>query len=73
MSHAQGKQARLQRSFQNISDEQSLNVEQVTLFSQMGWYGSFGWDKLLRSNRILIISEAGAGKTYECQTERTRL
>ena len=24
------------------------------------------WDTLLKSKRILIVSEAGSGKTYEC-------
>lgn len=31
-----------------------------------------GWEKLLETDRILIVSEAGAGKTYECK-ERKRL
>jgi len=26
------------------------------------------WDELLKSQRILIVSEAGAGKTYECES-----
>jgi hypothetical protein len=32
----------------------------------------FGWSELLKSRRILIVSEAGAGKTYECRTQRDR-
>lgn len=31
------------------------------------------WDDLLRSQRILIVSEAGAGKTYECETKAGEL
>jgi hypothetical protein len=31
------------------------------------------WDELLRSQRILIVSEAGAGKTYECETKAREL
>jgi hypothetical protein len=27
------------------------------------------WDELLQSRRILIVSEAGAGKTYECESK----
>jgi hypothetical protein len=27
------------------------------------------WDELLKSQRILIVSEAGAGKTYECESK----
>ena len=32
-----------------------------------------GWDELLRSQRILIVSEAGAGKTYECESKAREL
>ena len=39
----------------------------------MGWQGSFGWDELLRSKRVLIVSEAGAGKTYECRVQQQLL
>lgn len=31
------------------------------------------WDELLRSQRILIVSEAGAGKTYECESKAREL
>lgn len=31
------------------------------------------WDELLRSQRILIVSEAGAGKTYECELKAREL
>lgn len=27
------------------------------------------WDELLKSQRILIVSEAGAGKTFECESK----
>lgn len=32
-----------------------------------------GWDDLLQSQRILIVAEAGAGKTHECQTQQKAL
>lgn len=31
------------------------------------------WDDLLKSQRILIVSEAGAGKTYECESKARTL
>lgn len=31
------------------------------------------WDELLKSQRILIVSEAGAGKTYECESKAREL
>ena len=32
-----------------------------------------GWEELLKSQRILIVSEAGAGKTYECESKAREL
>ena len=31
------------------------------------------WDELLKSRRVLIVSEAGAGKTYECESKASEL
>lgn len=31
------------------------------------------WDELLRSQRVLIVSEAGAGKTHECESKAREL
>lgn len=42
----------------------------------MSWFGhsrGIDWTELLRSRRITIISEAGTGKTYECQSQQRRL
>jgi hypothetical protein len=36
----------------------------------LGWAKDIGREALLESQRILIVSEAGAGKTYECQTQQ---
>jgi hypothetical protein len=35
-------------------------------------YGTLTWSQLLESPRVLIMSEAGAGKTFECQAEQRR-
>ncbi|MFK5913545.1 MAG: hypothetical protein QM484_04150 [Woeseiaceae bacterium] len=73
MTAEQTELRRIQRSFQNISDETEVNINLPFSSAEIGWYGSFGWNELLKSQRILIISEAGVGKTYECQREQTRL
>ena len=42
----------------------------------MPWFGhsrGIDWTELLRSRRITIISEAGSGKTFECQAQQRRL
>ena len=57
----------LQRSFRDLSDAEVADIEKASFLAQIGWNGGFGWDELLRSERILIVAEAGAGKTYECR------
>ncbi len=63
----------IKRSFRDLSDAEVADIEKATALARVGWTGSFGWDELLRSHRVLIVSEAGAGKTYECQAQQDRL
>ena len=39
------------------------------MLAHMEWTGAIGWSELLQSPRVLIVSEAGAGKTHECRAE----
>jgi hypothetical protein len=61
------------RSFSDLSDAEVGDIEKASALARAGWHGSFGWDELLRSKRVLIVSEAGAGKTYECRAQQERL
>ncbi|ANJ66699.1 hypothetical protein A9404_04290 [Halothiobacillus diazotrophicus] len=63
----------VQRSFIDLSQKQIDDIEHMSLLASMGWSGTFGWDTLLESKRVLIISEAGAGKTYECREQQKAL
>lgn len=63
---------RVQRSFQELSEKPREAIEQA-LMARSGWSGVVGWNELLKSQRILIISEAGAGKTYECRAQKNSL
>ena len=63
----------IQRSFSDLSAEEVADIEKASVLVRVGWRGSFGWDELLQSDRVLIVSEAGAGKTYECQAQQARL
>ena len=56
-----------ERNFQDIPKDKITEAEQTALLIELGWKKGFSWDELLKSRRILIISEAGAGKTYECR------
>lgn len=59
------------RTFRDLKEDTDL--EQLSLLASMGISGAFGWAELLNSRRVLIVSEAGAGKTYECKAQRDRL
>lgn len=61
------------RSFRDLSDKEIADIESANSLVRMGWSGGFGWDTLLKSARILIVSEAGVGKTHECRAQRDLL
>src|SRR5215218_2919601 len=63
----------IERSFRDLSDAEVADIEKASILARVGWTGSFGWGELLRSQRVLIVSEAGAGKTYECQAQQRKL
>jgi hypothetical protein len=66
-----GESMSIDRTFRDLKNDTPL--EQLSTLATMGWSGCFGWPELLKSDRILIVSEAGAGKTYECRTQRDHL
>lgn len=57
------------RTFQNIRESELSEADKQSYLVSMGWSKSTTWEELLQSKRILIISEAGAGKTYECKEQ----
>ncbi|SDR00213.1 hypothetical protein [Pseudovibrio sp. Tun.PSC04-5.I4] len=63
----------IERIFQTVPDGKLSESNQQTYLVSLGWSSGKAWDDLLRSQRVLMISEAGAGKTYECQTQANRL
>lgn len=67
------KHRRINRNFLELTDESFNNVDQASILSQFGWPGTFGWNELLKSQRVLIVSEAGTGKTHECRAEQAEL
>lgn len=71
--HEQGFQMAVERSFRDIPEGKLDEADQQSFLVSLGWSNAPGWDELLRSKRILIISEAGAGKTHECRAQRQRL
>jgi NACHT domain. len=63
----------VKRSFRDLSDEEVAEIEDHPALARAGWRTTCGWDELLQSRRVLIVSEAGAGKTYECQAQQAKL
>lgn len=61
------------RTFRDLSEKELAEFENASLRSQWGLSGAISWDELLKSQRVLIVSEAGVGKTYECHACRDRL
>jgi hypothetical protein len=64
----------ISRTFRDLSDKEIVDSESTWLLAQWGMqHDIIGWDDLLKSPRILIVSEAGVGKTFECHACRDRL
>lgn len=63
----------IERTFQNIRDDNLSDADQQSFLVSLGWLKGSTWENLLRSKRVLMISEAGAGKTYECREQAQRL
>ncbi|PJG60796.1 ATP-binding protein [Aeromonas cavernicola] len=63
----------IERIFQDIDEEQVVNADNPHFLIQLGWDDGASWDALLCSKRILLISEAGSGKTYECHKQASEL
>ena len=63
----------IERAFQDIPEGKLGEADQQSFLIRLGWFGGLTWRDLLRSWRVLMISEAGAGKTYECREQSKRL
>lgn len=57
----------IERTFKDIPEGKVNEADQQSFLVRLGWSQGITWDVLLRSKRILMISEAGAGKTHECR------
>lgn len=63
----------LERGFQDIPENKSTEAEQTAFLMNLSSHRGLTWTDLLQSRRVLIISEAGAGKTYECRRQQEGL
>lgn len=58
----------LDRRFVEIQDDKDLDPETVR-WSSVFSYGSKSWDEILEHPRVVILAEAGVGKTEECKAQ----
>jgi len=61
------------RTFFDLPNEYSDDPERADFLAGFTNRGNVDWPTLLESDRVLIVSEAGMGKTYECQQMQEQL
>lgn len=62
----------LTRSFRDLP-EKACDENEEFEFLHAGFGEDLTWDQLMKVDRVLIVSEAGMGKTHECQMQQRRL
>jgi hypothetical protein len=65
--------SQIHRTFRDLSDKWVADVENASQLARWGMSHGMGWEDLLKARRILIVGEAGIGKTFECRACRERL
>ncbi len=73
MSSISTQSSRIRRTFGTLSQEKAADIESLMLRDQLGLTPTIDWDELLKSMRVLIVSEAGTGKTFECRAQYQQL
>lgn len=67
------KKPMIERNFQDVPEDRINEADQQSFLVDLGWSRGTTWQDLLHSRRVLMVSEAGAGKTYECREQARRL
>ena len=63
----------LERSFHELTDKELEDAESLISLGEFGSYLSIGWPELLRHPRVILLAEAGSGKTMEMEEQAKRL
>lgn len=59
----------MKRKFVDVPSDMLEEFEDASALADLGELHGSDWDNLLESRRVLILGEAGAGKTYECREQ----
>ena len=63
----------LQRRFREVTDAELDNTEEFLHLDQQGYGPGIGWSNLLENARVVLLADAGAGKTEEMKERVKRL
>ena len=63
----------MKRTFRELRKPEQLADDFSSGWNQGSRADGIGWAELLKYPRVLLVSEAGAGKTYECQQQAAAL
>ena len=63
----------LKRRFRNLTDKELEDAESLISLGEFGFYPDIGWSELLRHPRVILLAEAGSGKTMEMEEQAKRL
>ncbi len=72
-SDSSHKQLAIERAFAEVCVDTSIGTDEQQPARRRGSPSPLAWLDLLQSARVLVISQAGSGKTYECQRSQRRL
>jgi hypothetical protein len=65
--------SQIHRAFRDLSDKEVADVENASVLTHWDQSHGTSWEDLLKARRILIVGEAGVGKTFECRACRDQL
>ena len=63
----------LQRRFHELTDSDLEDTESLLIWSGSGFGPDIGWSELLQYARVILLAEAGSGKTEEMREQARRL
>lgn len=63
----------LKRTFFELPMDHDVDAADIEFLCGLGMRSELTWDLLLEADRVLILSEAGMGKTHECKEQQRRL
>ena len=63
----------LQRRFHELTDSELEDIDELVTWSGFEFGPDIGWSELLEFARVILLAEAGAGKTIEMQQQANRL